>query len=99
MKKFTININSKLKNVEITVKNGRKFTDSIIRGEYEIFEIKVSDYDLKRIKKYAVRNANDKSSNGSNWYAHCNGYSMDLSVWYNNQVQINTYFGFRSERR
>lgn len=91
MKTFTININSKLENIEITVKNGRKFSEAAIQGNYEIFFVKVSDSDLAKIKKYAVKHADDKSSNKGNWYAHCNGYSMDLFVNSKGDVTINTY--------
>ena len=95
MKTFNININSELKDIEITVNNGAAFTRSIIKGEYEVFNVKVSPTDLKRIKKYAVNNGNDNYSNKGKWYAHCNGYSMGLMVRYNGHVSINTYFGYR----
>lgn len=91
MKTFTININPSLTNVVITVKNGRAFSEAAIQGIYSNFKVLVNDEDLKRIKKYAVKNANDKSSNRGHWYAHCNGFSMDLMVDYAGNVQINTY--------
>lgn len=92
MKTFTIDINPKLKNVEITVKNGSKFTRSVIEGAYKVFQIEISEHDLKRVKKFAVKYSNDKSSNRGNWYAHCNGYSMDLTVANKGKyITINTY--------
>lgn len=97
MKSFTININSQLTDVTITVKNGRAFADAAIKGAYKNFNVEVDEYDLDRIKKYAVKHANDKSSNRGNWYAHCNGYSMDLIVHYNGRVSINTYRDYGKE--
>jgi hypothetical protein len=99
MKTFTIDINTELKNIEITVKNGRLFTDSMIQGAYKTFSVSVNEEDLNRIKKYAVKNANDKSSNRGIWYAHCNGYSMDLFVNYAGEVRINTYFNIRGSKK
>jgi hypothetical protein len=97
MKNFIININSKLKNIKITVKNGKAFSEAAIKGEYKRFTVSVNEYDLKEIKKYAVKNANDKSSNKGKWYAHCNGYSMDLIVDYKGWVSINTYRDYGKE--
>lgn len=97
MKTFNININSKLQDIEITVKNGRAFTDASIRGEYKNFKVLVNEDDLARIKKYAVKYANDRSSNRGNWYCHCNGYSMDLFVDYKGTVMINTYRDYGKE--
>jgi hypothetical protein len=99
MKTFKININSKLQNIKVTVDNGRKFTDACIRGEYINFNVQVDEQDLKRIKKWAVKNANDKSSNYSKWYAHCNGYSMGLFVNYQGDVRVNTYRGYGKETK
>lgn len=98
MKTFTININSKLTNIEITVKNGRKFSEAAIGGRFERFDVKVSPEDLLRIKKYAVKKADDKSSNRGHWYAHCNGHSMDLMVNYQGDISINTYRHYGKER-
>lgn len=91
MKTFTINIHPKLENVTITVKNGRKFTDAVINGTYERFSIQVSEEDLKRIKQFCVKYGNDNKSNKGQWHAHCNGYAMDLTVFYTGHVSINTY--------
>ena len=99
MKKFTININLELTDIEIIVKNGRKFTDAIIKGEYELFEITVSELDQNRIKKYAIKNGNDNNSNRGSWYAHCNGYSMDLFINYAGRISINTYAEFRKSNK
>jgi len=99
MKTFKININSKLQNIEVTVQNGRKFTDACILGEYESFDVLVDNHDLKKIKKWAVKNANDKSSNFGKWYAHCIGYSMGLFVNHQGDIRINTYRGFGKETK
>ena len=97
MKTFIININSKLKDIEITVKNGAKFTRDIIKGKYSTFKVEVNEADLKRIKKYAVKYGNDNNSCRGSWYAHCNGYSMDLVVNYLGEVSINTYAEYRKD--
>ena len=91
MKNLNINIHPQLKNIEITVKNGAKFTRDIISGEYEIHDIKISEHDLQRVKKFAIRNGNDNSSNYGKWYAHCNGFAMDLFIQHNGYCRINTY--------
>lgn len=91
MKTFTININPKLEAVTFTVKNGRKFTEALLSGKYLTFNIEVAPEDLSRVKKFAVKYGNDKQSNRGHWYAHCNGYAMDLIVHYNGKVSINTY--------
>lgn len=99
MKTFKININSKLQNVEITVKNGAQFTRSVIEGEYKVFNVTTNEKDLLRIKKYAVKYGNDNNSNKGNWYAHCNGYSMDLCVNYRGDISINTYRPYGKETK
>lgn len=92
MKTLTIDIHPQLKGVEITVKNGRRFSESLIRGEYENFLIEVSDKDIARVKHFAVHMGDDKSSCKGNWYAHCNGYAMDLCVTNKGRyIYINTY--------
>ena len=93
MKTFTINIHPELKNVTFTVKNGRKFTESLIEGLYENFYITpATEEDAKRICDFAVKNADDKSSNGGYWYAHCNGFAMDLAVTHAGaEFMINTW--------
>lgn len=91
MKTFIIDINNDLHGIEITVKNGRQFQQCIIGGFYHEFSIMVNSDDLERIKKYAIKNGDDNSSNKGNWYAHCNGYSMGLFVDYTGHVSINSY--------
>jgi hypothetical protein len=91
MKSFTIDIHPKLQAVTFSVKNGRKFSDHLIKGEYGNFEIKIYENDLKRVKQFAVKNADDKNSNRGNWYAHCNGFAMDLIIDYKGYATINTY--------
>lgn len=91
MKKFNINIDPKLENVEITVQNGAEFTRACIQGEYKEFRIEVSEYDLDRIKRFAVKYGNDNSSNHGSWYAHCIGFSMGLFVQCDGNISINTY--------
>jgi len=92
MKTFIIDIHPNLENVEITVKNGANFTRKLIKGKYNNFYFTTNDYDLKRIKQFAVKKGNDKSSNRGNWYAHCNGFAMDLCVMNKGKnLSINTY--------
>lgn len=92
MKAFKIDIHPQLQGVEITVKNGALFTRCALEGKYKVFSVQVSEYDLPRLKKFAVKYGNDKSSNRGNWYAHCNGYAMDLLVTNaGKDVSINTY--------
>jgi hypothetical protein len=92
MKSFNLDIHPELKNVTITVKNGRKFSESLIKGQYANFEITVDEEDLNRVKDFAVKKGNDNDINKGNWYAHCNGYAMDLCVMNKGQnITINTY--------
>jgi len=91
MKTLTINIDPKLKNINFSVDNGAAFLRSLILGELKSFTVVISNEDIIRVKKFAIKYGNDKSSNKGHWYAHCNGYSMDLQVDYNNRVIINTY--------
>jgi hypothetical protein len=91
MKTLKINIHPKLEGVEITVKNGAAFSRAIIEGCFKNFSFTTNEEDLKRIKKFAVKYGNDNNSNRGHWYAHCNGYAMDLIVDYKNNLQINTY--------
>jgi hypothetical protein len=91
MKTFTIDIHPKLKDVTFSVKNGKKFTENLIAGNYKQFNIAIDESDIKRVKQFAVKYADDKSSNKGHWYAHCNGYAMDLIVNYNGEASINTY--------
>lgn len=92
MKTYTINIHPKLENVTFTVKNGRRFEESLIKGDYKNFFIEVSEQDIKRVKQFAVRFGNDKSSCHGHWYAHCNGYAMDLCITMAGKyISINTW--------
>jgi len=92
MKTFKIDIHSKLKNIEITVKNGAAFSRDIIKGCYSTHNFTTNECDGKRIKQFAVKYGNDNSSNQGNWYAHCNGYAMGLLViGRGNAFSINTY--------
>lgn len=100
MKSYTINIASGLKNVGITVKNGRRFEQAAISGEYATFFIEVAEKDIKRVKQFAVKNGDDKSSNHGNWYAHCNGYAMDLCVSNRGRhITLNTWRGYGRDRK
>jgi hypothetical protein len=99
MKHYEIDIHPSLRKVRFSVKNGAAFERAIINGEYKRFTIIPNEYDAKRIKKFAVKFGNDKSSNHGNWYAHCNGYAMDLLVTNGGtKFEINTYrpYGARS---
>jgi hypothetical protein len=92
MKTYTIDIHPYLEGVKFTVKNGKKFEESLIRGEYKEFRIEVCDEDIKRVKQFAVKCGDDKASCHGNWYAHCNGYAMDLYVTCAGKyISINTW--------
>lgn len=91
MKTFTIDIHPKLKDVEITVPNGAKFTRDSRKGSYATHRVVIAEKDVKRVKQFAVKNGNDNNSNYGNWYAHCNGYAMGLFINYLNECNINTY--------
>lgn len=95
MKTITLNIHPKLENVTFSVKNGRQFLDDLVSGHYCNYVITPDAESLERIKRFAVEFGNDKSSNRGNWYAHCNGYAMDLCVMNKGaEIQINTYRPF-----
>lgn len=91
MKTFVIDINPKLENIEMTVKNGALFTRCVLKGKYKTFNVTTNSFDLKRIKQFAVKFGNDNNSNKGHWYAHCNGFAMDLMVNYKGDITINTY--------
>lgn len=92
MKHYTIDIHPNLKKVGFLVKNGAAFERAIIEGDYKRFAIIPDACDVKRLKKFAVRFGNDKSSNRGNWYAHCNGFAMDLLITNaGKSFEINTY--------
>lgn len=91
MKSFKINICHELKNVEFTAKNGASLTRDLISGNYAVHHIVLADYEIRRVKKYAVKNGTDSSSNKGKWYAHCNGFSMGLLIDYQGSCSINTY--------
>ena len=92
MKSITLNIHPELNDVTVTVRNGKAFTDALISGEYKTFIITAEGEDLERIKRFAVKHGNDKSSCHGTWYAHCNGYAMDLCVTQaGNYITLNTY--------
>jgi ribosomal protein L31 len=100
MKTYTINIHPELREVTFTVKNGKKFEAALMRGSFDHFEIKVDPKDIDRVKKFAVKFGDDKSSCRGSWYAHCNGYAMDLCVTSAGQyVYINTYRPYGATRR
>lgn len=100
MKTFVIDIHPQLKGVEIRVNKGRLFSESLIKGEYNDFIIEVAEKDIKRVKKFAVHYGDDKSSCHGNWYAHCNGYAMDLLVANRGgTITINTYRPYGRARK
>lgn len=92
MKRYCIDIHPYLKQIHFSVRNGKRFEDYLIKGEYHDFLIDIDDYDLYRVKNFAIKYGNVKSSNNGNWYAHCNGYAMDLCVTNSGKyISINTY--------
>lgn len=92
MKTFKIDIHPELKDVEITVKNGAKFLRDITSGDYATHYFETNEYDADRIKKFAVKFGDDNNSCRGDWYAHCNGYAMDLMVTNaGKKMCINTY--------
>ena len=92
MKTFQLTICNKLKDVTVTVKNYRKFEKAMMLKEYHNFNIVIAEPDIKRVKQYAVKNADDRSSNKGHWYVHCNGYSMGLFINYEGSATVNTYY-------
>lgn len=92
MKTIKLDIHPKLKNVEITVRNGREFLENLTKGTYKMVSFTTNENDLRRIKQFAVRYGNDRHSNRGQWIAHCNGYAMDLCVTRaGEKLFINTY--------
>ena len=80
MKRINLNINPKL-NVDIVVTNGSRFTRALIEGEYATFYFEpATSEDERKIKYFAVHNADDKGVYSKCWHAHCNGFNMDLCV-------------------
>ncbi len=95
MKTLSINIHPELKDVTVTVKNGKLFQECLNNGIGRTFIIDVADKDIKRVKQFAIRKGNDKSSCFGNWYAHCNGYAMDLCITNRGKyITINTWKGY-----
>ena len=96
MKTYTIDIHPELQKVTFNVTNGKKFEESLASGDYRVFNINVCESDIKRVKQFVVRKGNDKSSCYGSWYAHCNGYAMDLCVTCaGKHISINTYKSYR----
>lgn len=95
MKTFTINIHPELKEVTFTVKNGKKFAEKLIKGEYCIFQIQVCPEDIKRVKQFAIHKSNHHKVFHNSWYAQCNGFAMGLFVNKTTEglcyITINTY--------
>lgn len=93
-----MDIHPELQNVTFSVKNGKRFEEALKSGEYCQVQIQVSEEDLKRVKQFAVRKGNDKSSCYGLWYAHCNGYAMDLCVTCAGKyITLNTYKTYRRQ--
>ena len=100
MKTYRIDIHPELKNVEVTVKNGAEFERCTIKGAYKVFRFTTNEADAERIRKFAVKHANDKDSNRGNWYAHCNRFAMDLTVMHaGKEFTINTYRPYGRDER
>ena len=97
MKTLKINIAKGLEKINIVVKNGAEFKRCLKTGNWRNFNFTVqNEEDSKKIKQFAIKNANDKNSNKGNWYACCNGFSMNLSVNDSgNNFSLNTYSGVR----
>jgi hypothetical protein len=101
MKTITINYDYN-KSIEVEVprkkRHGNSLTECLISGQYSTFTVKVVK-GLDEFVKHVVKIANDKSSNGGRWYAHCNGYCLDAIVNYESKktgkIQINTYYNHR----
>jgi hypothetical protein len=91
MKTFKVDIHPKLRNIEVVVKNGAAFTRDSIRGTYKYHSFTTNWYDSARLKEFAIKYGNDNNSNKGAWYAHCNGFAMDLMVDHKGNLMINTY--------
>ena len=80
MKTFFIDIHPELTGVEVTVSDNKLFEQSMKDGRFHQFEFTTNELDAKRLRQFAVKNGNDNNSNNGDWYAHCNGYCMNLIV-------------------
>lgn len=99
MKSFRIDIHPELRDVEVIVKNGEQFSRHLIKGDNYPVEFQTNEFDLNRIKKFAVRYGNDKSSNRGYWYANCREYAMNLSVYgAGKYLSINTFRPYGAEK-
>jgi len=99
MKTFKISFCRELRDVEVSVSNYSSFIRCMLDGNSAVFNLKVSDDDLPRLKKFLVKYADDKSSNHGRWYAHCNTYLWDCIIYYNGNFQVNTAICYRTPQR
>ena len=82
----------------ITVKgNYAEYVRNLNSGKYKRFHFEIVEID-SYIKKMIIRLSNDRNSNRGRWYAHCNGYNMDLILFYNGYIEVNTYHDYRVVR-
>lgn len=82
----------------ITVKgNYAEYLRNLNSGKYKTHRFEVVEIDAG-LKKRIIRVSNDRSSNRGHWYAHCNGYNMDLILHYDGKIEINTYHNYRTVR-
>ena len=82
------------KDFPILVKgNYSAFIRSLEKGEYQTFRFEIAENIY--FKKMIIHSANDRSSNRGKWFAHCNGYNMNLVLYYNNIISVNTCAYYR----
>lgn len=82
----------------ITVRgNYAEYIRNLNSGKYKRFQFEIVEIE-SYIKKKILRISNDRNSNRGHWYAHCNGYNMDLILHYNGSIEVNTYHDYRIVR-
>lgn len=97
MRTFNINISPQLENIEVRVKNGKKFAENLIKGEFYKVTFTPNEVDFKRIKSYLIKNADDFNYK-DDWYLHCNMYNMDICLSKSGICSINTYRPFGNHK-
>ena len=81
MKTITITINRELRNIPVTVKNGRKFQEDLNLGNYEVHEIKLNETDALKVKRFMVKAHSFRSCRQPFKYGYlmqCNGHDFGL---------------------
>lgn len=89
----TFNIYPLGKDYPILVKgNYSAYMRSLEKGEFKTFYFETVE---NPYKKLIIRASNDRSSNEGQWFAHCNGYNMNIVLNKSGLISINTYADYR----